>query len=181
VIQQDEEGKSYAALNPDANGNAWFVDELVLVPNADREIMVLDSLDTQKRAVVNSALFPGVSPAQFQKDSTALISLTTYAPNRLTYSSRNANMGLAVFSEMYYPHGWQAYIDGKTVPHFRVNYALRALQVPPGEHTIEFAFEPSVVATGSKISLASSILLALLVLAGLIYKLKKGKPKEEVA
>jgi len=77
-----------------------------------------------------------------------------------------------VFSEIYYADGWQAFIDGKAVPHYRVNYVLRALEIPKGNHTIEFKFEPKVIQTGSSIALASSILLGLLILGGLFYEFK---------
>jgi len=181
VVQQDEEGKNYAAKNPDANGNAWFVEGLIPVADADREIMALDSLKTKLRAVVNTADFPGQQAQHFEVDSTARIALSEYKPNHLTYRSRNAHPGLAVFSEMYYPNGWQAFIDGKAVPHFRVDYVLRALPVPAGEHRIEFIFEPEVITSAGRISLASSILLALLVLAGTVYKLRPRTPKEDEA
>jgi hypothetical protein len=181
VVQRDEDGEAYAAINPDANGNAWFVEKLATVPDANHEIMALDSVDTQSMAVVNSELFPDKESRIFKKDSTSRIALTSYTPNRLGYTSASGNNGLAVFSEMYYPHGWQAYIDGSQVPHYRVDYALRALEIPAGEHRIEFIFEPSVVQTGSKISLASSVLLALLILAGAVYKYKVANPKEEAA
>ena len=178
VAQKDEEGNTYAALNPGANGNAWFVEELIAVPDADGEILALDSLNTKLQAVVNTQKFPGVTAGQFEKDSSATISLTGYQPNKLVYTTNNRAPGLAVFSEMYYPHGWQAYIDGQEVPHFSVNYVLRALEVPSGEHQITFRFEPQVVQTGSTVSLVSTILLALLIAGGAVYKLRFNTDKE---
>src|SRR5690606_16287097 len=136
------------------------------VPDADAEILALDSLDTRNEAVFNASRFPDLKPATFARDSTAAITLEEYRPNQLTYHSSNSGEGLAVFSEMYYPEGWQAYLDGNKVSHFRVNYVLRALTIPAGEHTVVFRFEPAVVETGSRISLASSIILALLILTG---------------
>jgi len=79
-----------------------------------------------------------------------------------------------VFSENYYEHGWQAYIDGNEVEHYRVNYVLRGLQIPKGQHTIEFKFDPQVIKTGSSIALGSTILIAVLMLGGLFFKFKKG-------
>ncbi len=181
VAQEDEEGKKYPALNPEANGNAWFVESLIPVSDADREIMALDSLDTETQAVVNSQNFPEKISRSYAKDSTATIILSSYEPNHLTYLANNPNPGLAVFSEMYYPHGWQAYIDGDAVPHFRVNYVLRALETPAGEHTIEFKFQPAVVQKGSTISLAGNILLAILILSGISYQLWARRIKEEAA
>ncbi|MEM7382245.1 MAG: YfhO family protein, partial [Bacteroidota bacterium] len=169
VIQQDENGDNFAAMNPGANGNAWFIEELRKATNANEEISMLDSLDLSKTAVINTSKFPGVARFAFKRDSTAVISLEKYEPNQLTYRATNPESGLAVFSEMYYPDGWNAYVDGKLSPHFRVNYALRALKLPSGDHTVEFRFEPELVRQGSKITLASSVLLALVVIGGIGY------------
>ncbi|WP_086476872.1 YfhO family protein [Arenibacter amylolyticus] len=176
VVQQDEEGRSYPALNPDANGNAWFIDRLIPVQNANEEILALDTLNTKRRAVVNSAKFE-VGKQEFKVDSIANIKLTDYSPNHLTYSSENSEEGMAVFSEMYYPHGWNAYIDGQPMEHFRVNYVLRALQVPAGIHTIEFKFEPEIVEIGSKITMATTIILGLILFFGVGYGFRKSGNK----
>ncbi len=109
----------------------------------------------------------------FIKDSLASIQLMDYKPNYLKYTSNSSNDGFAVFSENYYGDGWQAYIDGVEAGHIRVNYVLRGLEIPKGEHTVEFKFDPQVVKTGSSIALGSSILLGLLLLGGLFYEFKK--------
>jgi uncharacterized membrane protein YfhO len=106
-------------------------------------------------------------------DSLAHIELTEYKPNYLKYNTSNTNDGFAVFSEMFYNQGWQSYLDGQAVPHQRVNYVLRGMEIPSGNHTIEFKFEPQVVKTGSNIALASSLLFALLLLGGLFLEFKK--------
>ena len=111
-------------------------------------------------------------------DSTATIQLTDYEPNHLTYRSNNPNAGVAVFSEMYYPQGWNAYLDGQRTDHFKVNYVLRAMRVPEGNHTIEFKFEPDVVKKGSTIALASTILLGLVLLGGIGYSFWRTKKEE---
>ena len=98
------------------------------------------------------------------KDTLATIVLTDYKPNHLIYKTQTGSEQLAVFSEIYYDKGWNAYVDGKPAPYFRANYVLRAMIVPVGIHTIEFKFEPKVYATGEKIAYASSILLVLLAL-----------------
>lgn len=180
VIQQDEEGRSYPAVNPNANGNAWFVQSLKKVSSANEEIMALDSLNVNTEAVVNTTEFPSLSKFNFAKDSTAVINLDNYEPNHLTYTAISKNDALAVFSEMYYKNGWNAYIDGKNVPYFKVNYTLRALEIPAGKHKIEFKFEPEIVKNGSKIALASNLLLALIVLGGLFLSFRKTDKKEEV-
>ena len=99
----------------------------------------------------------------------SFIELTSYAPNKLTYKSSSGNKQLAVFSEIYYPKGWNVTIDGEPASHFRANYILRAMLVPQGEHTIEFEFRPASYYTGEKIALASSAILLLLLL-GVFFK-----------
>lgn len=178
VIQQNEEGQ-YAATNPFANGNAWFVNTIVDVTSADEEMKALDSLDNKVSAVVNKVEYPEISKNKFLKDSLASIELTSYKSNHLKYKSANKHDGMAVFSEMYYPYDWNITIDGKEVAHFRANYALRALEIPAGNHEIEFKFEPTVVKTGSGISLASSILFLLLFGGGVYYELKYKKQLSE--
>lgn len=178
VVQQDEEGRSYAAINPEANGNAWFVSKLKEVKNADDEIQALGELDTANEAVVNTSKFTNINRFNFQTDSTTTISLISYEPNHLTYTSKNENAGIAVFSEMYYDNGWNAYVDGKPHDHFKVNHVLRAMKLPEGEHTVEFKFEPKVVEEGSKIALASSILLGLTVLGGFGFSFWQSRKKE---
>ncbi|MDO6491572.1 MULTISPECIES: YfhO family protein [unclassified Cellulophaga] len=179
VIQEDEEGRSYPAVNPNAMGNAWFVQNLRKVTSSNDEIMALDSLNIKTDAVVNTSEFPLLTKFSFAKDSTATINLDKYEPNHLTYTATTQNEALAVFSEMYYKNGWNAYIDGKSSPYFKVNYTLRALQIPAGKHKIEFKFEPEVVKNGSKIALASNILLALIVIGGIIFSFKKTTKKED--
>jgi uncharacterized membrane protein YfhO len=132
----------------------------------------LDQLDSKNVAVINSKEFT-INKSAFAKDSTAVISLDSYQPNHLKYTSINANEGLAVFSEMYYKNGWNAYIDGNKVEHLQVDYVLRALLIPAGKHTIEFKFEPQVVQTGSTITLVSSIGILLLLLGGIYFERKK--------
>ncbi|MCM4166173.1 hypothetical protein KCTC52924_03095 [Arenibacter antarcticus] len=176
IVQQDEEGRSYPAQNPDANGNAWFVDQLISVTNANEEIMALDTLDLKHKAVFNRSKFT-LNNTDYQVDSTAGIQLTNYSPNHLTYSSNNSNTGLAVFSEMYYSHGWNAYIDGQLTEHFKVNYVLRALEIPAGKHNIEFKFQPEIVRIGSKITMASSIIIGLILILGIGYTIRKSGNK----
>ena len=166
----EEDGQTFPYVNEDANGNAWFVSELEKKESANTEIKALDSLQTYRKAVTTST---ELTSNTFVVDSTSRIALVEFRPNFLNYESNNTNDGLAVFSEIYYGAGWQAYIDGKEVPHYRVNYALRGLQIPAGKHEIEFKFEPQVVQTGSMISLGSSILFGLLLLGGIWFGFKK--------
>ena len=126
IIQKDNEGKDIPLKNAEANGNAWFVSEVKKVNTPDQEMKALDKLDTKKIAVLNQKEFANaVKGSTFVKDSSAVITLKEYKPNYLKYTSDNPNEGLAVFSEVYYPKGWKAVIDGKEVPHFAVNYVLK--------------------------------------------------------
>jgi hypothetical protein len=178
VIQTDNEGKEFPTSNPDANGNAWFVRVLKTVKTADDEMKALDKLDTKNVAIINYLVFGTKTKIEgdsqvFQKDSSAVLKVAVYKPNYLKYFSVNANEGLAVFSEIYYGKGWNAYIDGKVVPHFQVNYVLRALNVPAGKHTIEFKFEPQVIKTGSTITLISAIGMLVLLVGGIYFEQKR--------
>ena len=176
IIQTNDKGEEVASMNPAANGNAWFVKELKMVPNSDAEMKALDKLDNKNVAVINEYEFGAWfknDPHTFSVDSTATINLVLNKPNHLIYSSNNKNNGFAVFSEMYYKNGWNATIDGKNASFLRVDYALRGLNIPAGKHTIEFKFEPQVVKTGSTIALVSSIGMLLLLIGGIYFEGKK--------
>lgn len=177
IIAQDEEGKVFPYVNDEANGNAWFIEKLKPVEDANTEIKGLDSLNTKKVALIDERVLAetAISKQDFILDSLANISVEEYQPNYIKYKTNNPNAGFAVFSEIYYPKGWKATIDGKAVNFTRVNYILRGMEVPAGRHVIEFRFDPDVVKTGSSISLASSAILAILLLIGLFYEFKKRK------
>ena len=172
VIQTDKEGKEFPTSNPNANGNAWFVSQVKLVNSADEEMKALDSLDSKNVAIVNSKDFK-VKNKAFAKDSSATITLDSYKPNHLKYTSNNTDEGLAVFSEMYYGKGWNAFIDGKKIDHIRVDYVLRGLQIPAGKHLVELKFEPEVIKTGSTITLISAAGMLLLLFGGIYFERKK--------
>lgn len=177
IIQSDEEGKQFPTLNSNSNGNAWFVQSIKFAANPDDEIKALSKFNSKKEAVINQkefGVFFKADPTTFTVDSTATLKLTSYKPNHLKYVSNNKNDGLAVFSEMYYKDGWNAYIDGKLSSHFRANYALRAMTITAGNHKIEFKFEPQVVKTGSLIALISSIGMLLAIAAGIYFERKKS-------
>lgn len=175
VIQVDEKGQEFPAVNPDANGNAWFIKEVKFVDAPDEEMKALDSIDSKNQVVINNKEFKVSNSTSYEKDSTATIVLNKYKPNYLKYTSNNANKGLAVFSEIYYPKGWNVTIDGKEATHFRVDYTLRGMEVPAGKHTIEFKFEPQVVKTGSTIALFSSIGMILFLIGGIYFESKRKK------
>ncbi|OIQ23955.1 YfhO family protein [Lacinutrix sp. MedPE-SW] len=170
IIAPDESQKPYPYLNKDANGNAWFIEDLKKVNSANEEITSLANLDTKKEAVYTNE---ETLNSKYKVDSLASISVLEYKPNYIKYESKNLNDGYAVFSEIYYKEGWHAYIDGTKAPFNRVNYVLRGMQIPKGRHIIEFKFEPEVVQQGITISLASSGVLLLLIIGGLFYSLKQ--------
>jgi uncharacterized membrane protein YfhO len=173
-IIPDNSGVLQVQQNQAINGNVWFVDSLDKVQNATEEMNALDSLDSKTTAVVDFSKFSELKNFTIKRDPTATISLKKYAVTNLTYQSTSQKEQLAVFSEIYYDKGWNAYIDGELVPHFRVNYVLRGLKVPAGNHTIIFKFEPTVIQQGSFISLSSYGLLLLISLGWFFYEKKKG-------
>ena len=179
IFQEDEEGQKVPTVNPDANGPAWFIENLIAVNNADAEIKDLDSLNTKTSAVFDSSINTALKAQRFVKDSLATVTVQDHRPDVITYETNSTNRGFVVFSEMHYPHGWISTIDGKEVPHYRVNYALRGMEVPTGKHEIVFKFDPEVVKTGSTIALASNMLLGLLVLGGVVWLFRRPKQKEE--
>ncbi|GAA3641207.1 hypothetical protein [Flavivirga jejuensis] len=176
IIAQDEKERMFSYKNDEANGNAWFVKNLQKVASANEEIKQLDSLPNKIKAVYSShkalEALKNIKP-NYVVDSLASINLIEEKPNYLRYESENLNEGFAVFSEIFYGNGWKTYINGEEASHIRVNYTLRGMQVPAGNHTIEFRFDPDVVKTGSTIALASSVLFGLLLLGALFYEFKK--------
>ncbi len=170
-IVPTEEGNR-AQQNPNAYGNAWFVKDIKWVENADQEILALEETDLQNVAVINTKFREDVDE-NFNFDDNSTVDLVSQQPNELRYEvSAHADQFL-VFSEAYYQPGWQAYIDGNPVEHVQVNYVLRGMNVPKGEHEITYKFEPEVVQTGSTIALISSILIGLIAVGGIGYELKK--------
>lgn len=154
--------------NPGALGNAWWVSRVDYVDGADAEMAALDSLDTRTAAVADSrfrsTLGQAVAPAAGDT-----IYETSYAPNRLTYKARSARGGVAVFSEIYFPWGWQATVDGRPAEIGRVNYVLRALRLAPGEHTVEFRFDPQSLRVTNTLGIVSVALIYALCLAALAW------------
>ena len=174
IIQVNEKGEQFPTVNRNANGNAWFVSKLTTVANDDAVMKALDKLNTKEEAVFNSTDFK-VAKTNFVKDSTSTIQLLSYQPNQLKYTSQSKSEGFAVFSEMYYKNGWNAYIDGKLTDYIKVDFALRGMPIPAGKHEIEFKFEPQVVKTGSTITLISFLFMLGVTGAALYFSRKKEK------
>ena len=173
-IVPDAEGKPKAQQNTEANGNVWFVDNLIPVKNANEEIQALDSLSTKEEAVILENDYKKMD-IQFpmQQDTIATIALTDYKVTSLTYNSKTKTEQIAVFSEIFYKEGWNAYLDGELVPHYRVNYVLRGMKIPAGMHNIEFKFEPKVIEKGKIVSLISYALLLFISVGWFFYDKKK--------
>ena len=146
--------------NSAALGNAWFVSKINLVENADEEINALSGFDPKSTAVIDKRFSDQI--INVLDSNTGNITLLEYRPNYLKYNSESVNEGIAIFSEIYYDKGWNAYIDGEKKSHFRANYVLRGMKIPSGNHIVEFKFEPLTYKIGETISLTSSIILLLL-------------------
>ena len=152
-------GKTAPLLNPFALGNAWFVQDVQYVDNANEEIEAIHGINPKHTAIVDKRFEPMVQP--IVSDASDKIQLVAYEPNYLKYEVESDKGGTVVFSEIYYP-GWQSMIDGKEVPHGRANYILRAMNVPAGKHVIEFRFDPKSLHVTETIAFVSIGLLVLL-------------------
>lgn len=179
ILVPDKKGGMGVQENPYANGPAWFVEGVMPANNANEEILNLDSLDTKKIAVIHKDYLDKIPVKDVVRDSLATIDITLHKPNRLVYETSTESDQLAIFSEVYYPKGWNAFIDGVPAEHFRANYVLRAMVIPAGMHTIEFKFEPEVISKGSTYSLISFILLLILIVGGLFFQWRKSKSVKE--
>ena len=174
LIGQDQQsGQKLIQLNEQACGNAWYVSEIKYVANADSEITALTNFNAKTTAIVDERFKESLTGLNVLADSSANIRLTRYSPDTLSYESNASAEGFVVFSDIYYEKGWNAYVDGEKMPHVRVNYVLRGMKVSAGKHAIEFRFEPEKYYLGEKVSLASSVILVLLVLLALWKQFKK--------
>lgn len=174
ILPTDRQGATAPILNPYAYGNAWFVDKVQYVDNANQEIDALGSISPTETAVVDARFKDALRGAtEGHKDSLSTIRLVSYAPNRLVYETDNAADGIPVFSEIYYPDGWQVTIDGEPAPLARADYVLRALYVPAGKHTIEMRFDPKSLHVTEGIAYAALVLLILAVITGVVMARKK--------
>lgn len=173
-IFEDGSQRETVQQNPNPNGNAWLVDKIKVVNNANEEILALDSLKTKSEAVIDKRFVSDGFKTNYPNDSTATIQLTSYSLNNLVYDFTSTTNQFAVFSEIYYKEGWNAYIDGNLTPHYRVNYVLRGLEIPKGTHKIEFKFEPTVIKKGSIITLISYVLLLVISVGWFFIDRKKS-------
>ena len=158
-IGRNSNGEIMPQQNPDALGNAWFVDSVILVKTPNEESDALNTINPKYIAVLDTQFSSFVTNFKSGHNDSAEIKLSQYTPEYIEYNSISDQAGIAVFSEIYYPYGWKAYIDGEFVEHFRVNYVLRALNIPAGNHHIRFEFRPDSVERGNHLSLICIILM----------------------
>lgn len=162
-------------VNKSAIGNVWFVKDIKMVNNADEELKAVGEINPSQTVVVDKRYEKELHGFTPKTDSTATIKLTDYKANHLKYESNTTVEQLAVFSEIYYDDGWNAYVDGELKPHFGGDWVLRVMRIPAGKHTIEFKFEPDTYEKGEKIAIGSGIILLLLLIGALFIGLKQRK------
>ena len=167
IIQNDPDNPLGVTRNPNALGNAWFVDGAVVVENDNQELLSLSELDLSKKLVTQNK---SLIAREFKLRESNTITLYSRKANELIYKSSTESSQLTVFSEAFYKNGWQAYVDGIQVDHFRVNYLLRGLVLPEGDHEVKFNFKPKVVYTGSYISIVAYLILLILMIKFILNK-----------
>ena len=165
VITRDEQNSERIQRRNSAAGNAWFVEKVTLVKDDEEEMRAINGFDPRKEAFVHEEFKPLLDEKRLGKPENSSIELTSYRPDRLVYEYSTPNDALAVFSEIWYDKGWKAYVDGEEYPILRADYVLRALQLPGGNHQVEFVFKPRSYILGETISLIASILLLLGIVA----------------
>jgi hypothetical protein len=167
IVPDSAAGQLKPVLRSSALGNAWFVNNVKYVDGADAEMKAITIFHPKDTAIVERSFKSQLGNLSMNSDTTGSIKLLKYHPDDLVYKSQNNKEALAVFAEIWYTKGWNAYLDGNKVPYVRANYLLRALKVPAGTHQIEFKFEPRSYLVGDKISLFAS--LALIILTGFAF------------
>lgn len=163
-----------AIPNPETNGNAWFVSKVDFAKTPDEELAALGAIDSKNRAVISASDQAYFSDKKLAEDSSSIINLTKYQADELEFKTQSKTPQLAVFSEIYYPHGWKMFIDNVEVPYIKADYLLRAVHVPAGNHTLKMVFAPQVIETGKIISLISLLLFLLLSGAGVYFLYRKS-------
>lgn len=177
IVPDQDTGAPVVQLNPDAMGNAWFVEKIVEAKTPNEECDMLMTLDLHREAVVGSDYINNVSDLNPGADSLAHISLAKYTPEYIEYDAECSKPGTVIFSEIFYPHGWKAIVDGKPADLYRANYMLRAMNLEPGKHHIRLEFRPESVAKGNTISMTFVILMYLIIAGILLSNLRKSKEK----
>lgn len=170
--QQQQGGPPRYGQNPKALGNAWFVPNISIVDNADSAILALGELNTAKYGIVEKEHADRIS-TNSSLDSSARISLLSYHPEKLEYEYTSAEESNIAFSEVYYDKGWKAYLDGEEIPYFRLNYIIRGIKAPAGNHKVTFKFEPETYKLGKTISSAFGIVIYILLVASIFMWVRR--------
>ena len=171
IVSDPTTGQQSVVKNDQALGNCWLVSSIVSAPNRAATLEQIGQTNLKDSAVIEAASYQG--PTQFNKDSSSFIRMTSFDNDTLTYEANCAQEQFAVFSEIYYPKGWNAYVDGQKTDYLNVNYILRGLPLQKGKHEIRFVFEPTSYKNGTQIMYASSFLIAFVILGGIGMFLKK--------
>ena len=179
IIREGRDGNAIAVRNPGAMGNAWFVEDIKMVDNANQESAALTSVDLGKVAVVDKVFSAKVTDMSPGIAEDATVTLTAYTPKSLDYKVKSSRDGTVVFSEIYYPYGWKATLDGKKADYYRADYVLRAMNVPAGEHTVNFTFDPDSVHKGNTLSVICIVLMYLSVVLVAVMAVLKTLRKEK--
>ena len=178
VVVPGQNGQAQVQRNPEALGNAWFVNACQLVEDANSEILALNELNPADTAVIDKRFAEMVQGKNLERDSNSVITMVhqkPYNPDYLVYKTKTGKDQLAVFSEVYYDPDWRAYIDGKPADYFRANYILRAMVIPAGEHTIEFKNEAPLLHKWDNITLIISILMLCCMAGGIVWYYRREK------
>jgi len=171
IVSDPTTGQQSVVKNDQALGNCWLVSSIVPAPNRAAVLEQISQTNLKDSVVIETATYQG--PTEFSRDSSSFIRLTSFDNDTLTYEANCTQDQFAVFSEIYYPKGWNAYVDGQQTNYLNVNYVLRGLPLQKGKHQIRFIFEPTSYKNGTKIMYASSFLIALVILGGIGMFLKK--------
>lgn len=163
--------------NPEAYGNAWFVDNIAYVGTPDEEMAALSQIDPRRTAVADRKFESTLGKSTIAAPSDTIVE-TTYAPNRLTYKSHSVNGGVAVFSEVFFPWGWTATIDGQEAEIGRVNYVLRAINIPAGDHEIVMTFDPPSLHATDTLATTAIVAIYLAVIAAGVLAVRRAAKDE---
>lgn len=173
LITADNENNQRIQRRNTAVGNAWFVEKVTVVTSNEEEMEAINAFDPSKEAFIHEEFKPLLNEGRLSRPENASIELTSYRPDHLVYEYSAPRDALAVFSEIWYDKGWKAFVDGEELPILRANYVLRALQLPGGNHQVEFKFEPKSYHLGETISLIGSIVLVLGLAAAIWFELRR--------
>ena len=179
IVENPQNGQQSLIPNAEAYGPAWLVRDVQVVPDAAAELQALANTNLRDTLVVQQSMANGISSPGF--DSTATIQLSHFDNDTLIYQFQSSTPQVAVFSEVYYPAVWNAYVDGQKTPYFKGDYALRAMSLPAGKHEVKFVFEPKTVKKGNTYSMIGSILVVLLTLGGFVMAWRQDPVKVAAA